>query len=151
MRSIPVAYLLWLFFGVLGVHRFYCGKIGTGILWFFTGGVFLIGWLVDVVLIPAMVEEANREAAFCRPYAGHVFGGQRFPNTAGPGMPPQAASIPNQGGRAAAPNHHAIEGLREGYRVVFCTRCGSSMQVPSNSAGASYACPNCRIVLQVPA
>jgi hypothetical protein len=36
-----------------GMHRIYVGKIGTGILWFFTGGMFMIGQIVDLILILA--------------------------------------------------------------------------------------------------
>ena len=46
-----VAFVLCLFLGVIGVHRFYVGKIGTGILYLCTGGLFGIGWLVDLVKI----------------------------------------------------------------------------------------------------
>jgi hypothetical protein len=46
-----VATLLCGFLGVLGVHRFYVGKIGTGILLLLTGGGLGIWWLVDLVLI----------------------------------------------------------------------------------------------------
>jgi TM2 domain-containing membrane protein YozV len=61
MRSIGIAYLLWFLggFGVLGLHRFYAGRVGTGILWFFTGGIFGIGALIDLFLIPGMVADAN--------------------------------------------------------------------------------------------
>jgi TM2 domain-containing membrane protein YozV len=40
-------------FGVplAGLQRFYVGKIGTGILWFLTGGLFMIGQIIDVILI----------------------------------------------------------------------------------------------------
>lgn len=39
------------FFGVAGIHRFYTGKIFTGFVWFFTGGLFLIGTIYDLVCI----------------------------------------------------------------------------------------------------
>lgn len=62
MRSTGIAYLLWFLggFGVLGLHRFYAGRVGTGILWFFTGGLAGIGAFVDLFLIPGMVADANR-------------------------------------------------------------------------------------------
>lgn len=50
-KSRLVAFLLCFFFGYIGVHRFYAGKIGTGILWIFTGGCFGIGFLVDLIMI----------------------------------------------------------------------------------------------------
>ena len=46
-----VAFFLCLFLGMLGVHRFYERKIGTGIIWMFTGGLFCIGWLIDLIVI----------------------------------------------------------------------------------------------------
>ena len=62
MRSVGIAYLLWFLggFGVLGIHRFYAGRVGTGILWFFTGGLFGFGALIDLFLIPGMIASANR-------------------------------------------------------------------------------------------
>jgi TM2 domain-containing membrane protein YozV len=50
-KSRLVALLLCIFLGGLGIHRFYVGKIGTGILWLLTGGVFGIGYIVDIILI----------------------------------------------------------------------------------------------------
>ena len=50
-KSRTVALLLCIFLGVLGIHRFYVGKTGTGIIWILTGGVFGIGVLVDLIMI----------------------------------------------------------------------------------------------------
>jgi len=50
-KSWLVALLLCLFVGVLGVHRFYVGKIGTGILQLLTVGGFGLWALIDLVLI----------------------------------------------------------------------------------------------------
>jgi len=57
-HSKVVAYLLWLF-GFTGSHRFYYGRPISGTIWFFTGGLLLIGWIVDLFLIPSM----NRKVA----------------------------------------------------------------------------------------
>lgn len=43
--------IICFFFGVLGIHRFLVGKIGTGILWLFTGGLFGIGVIVDFIML----------------------------------------------------------------------------------------------------
>lgn len=44
-----VAFLLCLFLGLVGAHKFYEGKIGMGILYILTGGIFGIGWIVDCI------------------------------------------------------------------------------------------------------
>ena len=57
-HSIVVGYLYWLF-GFTGSHRFYYGKPVTGAMWVFTAGLLLIGWIVDLFLIPGMDQEAS--------------------------------------------------------------------------------------------
>ncbi|MGB0597704.1 MAG: TM2 domain-containing protein [Rubripirellula sp.] len=58
-HPVIVGYIFWIF-GFIGAHRFYFGKPLTGVIWFFTGGLLLIGWIIDLFLIPSMAEEANR-------------------------------------------------------------------------------------------
>jgi TM2 domain-containing membrane protein YozV len=57
-HSVPIGYILWLF-GFTGSHRFYYGKPISGTIYFFTFGVFLIGWIIDLFLIPTMEREAD--------------------------------------------------------------------------------------------
>ena len=58
-HSIVIGYLLWIF-GFTGSHRFYFGKPISGTIWLCTGGLFLVGWLIDLFLIPSMDAEAER-------------------------------------------------------------------------------------------
>ena len=53
-----IGYILWIF-GFLGAHRFYYGKPVTGTIYFFTLGLLLIGWIVDLFLIPSMDRQAD--------------------------------------------------------------------------------------------
>lgn len=67
-----LAWLLWGTLGLLGVHRFYLDRPGTGLLMLFTGGGAMLWWLVDALLLPSMVrqqvqEQARREAAGLSP------------------------------------------------------------------------------------
>ena len=61
MYNVAIAYLLWLFSGcgALGFHRFYLGKIPSGLLWMFTGGLGLVGAFYDFFTLPDQVREAN--------------------------------------------------------------------------------------------
>ena len=56
-----VAYILWAFglMGFCGIHRFYSGKITSGLIYFFTLGFFGFGQFVDLFLIPGMTRERN--------------------------------------------------------------------------------------------
>jgi len=59
MERKQTSYLLWLtiFLGFGGLHRLYNGKIASGVLWLLTGGLFGVGQIVDLLLIPDMVDE----------------------------------------------------------------------------------------------
>ena len=58
-HSKVIGYILWLV-GFSGAHRFYYGRQITGIIWLFTCGLFLIGWIVDLFLIPSLDRSADR-------------------------------------------------------------------------------------------
>ena len=57
-----LTYLFWAMglFGLNGIHRFYCRKPVSGGIWLMSLGLVGIGQMVDLFLIPGMVEEANR-------------------------------------------------------------------------------------------
>ena len=51
------------FFGVAGIHRFFVGHIGMGILYFFTAGLCFIGTIVDMINYKNFAFEYNRKVA----------------------------------------------------------------------------------------
>lgn len=63
MRSKGIAYGLWFLclLGFCGVHRLYAGKVVTGLIWLFTFGLLGIGQLIDLILIPNMIDRNNYE------------------------------------------------------------------------------------------
>jgi len=67
-KRLWLAWLLWGTLGLMGVHRFYLDRPGTGLLMLFTGGGGMLWWVVDAFLLPSMVrkqvqEQARREEA----------------------------------------------------------------------------------------
>ncbi len=58
-HSLAVGYILWIF-GFLGAHRFYYGRPVSGTIYFFTLGLFLIGWIVDLFLMPKLEQQADQ-------------------------------------------------------------------------------------------
>ena len=57
-HSLVIGYCMWIF-GFIGAHRFYYGKPISGTIYFFTLGIFFIGWIVDLFLIPSMQRDAD--------------------------------------------------------------------------------------------
>lgn len=50
-KSRAATLILALFFGIFGAHCFYVGRIGRGVLFFFTLGLFGFGWVWDIIMI----------------------------------------------------------------------------------------------------
>ncbi len=63
MRSIFLSYLLCAagFFGFAGLHRFYLGQYFLGFAYFFTGGFFGIGTVLDLIRMPTLVDKTNEK------------------------------------------------------------------------------------------
>ncbi|MFH1467965.1 MAG: TM2 domain-containing protein [Pseudomonadota bacterium] len=63
-RDVVSAYVLLLpaLFGLSGLHRFYLGRWASGVIWLVTGGLCGIGSVIDMVMLPRMVDDANRGA-----------------------------------------------------------------------------------------
>ena len=61
-----LAWLLLTFLGVFGIHRFYQGKILTGILYLCTGGLCLVGVLYDFLTLNRQISDVNTELALER-------------------------------------------------------------------------------------
>ena len=57
--SYTIGWILLTFLGIFGIHRFYLGKWFTGILYFFTGGLFLVGWIYDYWTLNDQISEIN--------------------------------------------------------------------------------------------
>ena len=64
MKSKVVAYLLWFFLGSLSAHRFYLGKVGSGIFYLFTLQLVGFGWLIDLFILSGMVDKYNLTHGF---------------------------------------------------------------------------------------
>lgn len=61
MRSKLIAYLMLIFLGVIGIHKFYVNKNVMGVVYIFTAGLFGIGLIYDLFTLWRQVELYNYE------------------------------------------------------------------------------------------
>ena len=58
-KDYTVSWVLLTFLGFFGIHRLYLGKWLTALIWFLTGGLFLLGYLYDLWTLNDQIAEAN--------------------------------------------------------------------------------------------
>ncbi|WP_018969894.1 NINE protein [Rubritalea marina] len=58
-----IAWILQTFLGIFGIHRFYMGKIGTGLIWLLTGGLMGMGYIYDFFTLNEQITIRNSQDA----------------------------------------------------------------------------------------
>ncbi len=60
-KDLSLAYVLWIggFLGFAGLHRMYMGRWVSGFIWLATGGLCLVGQIVDLVMMSRMLADSN--------------------------------------------------------------------------------------------
>jgi TM2 domain-containing membrane protein YozV len=66
LTDYSVAWLLLMFLGLLGLHRFYLGKWVTGIIYLVSGGLLGIGWLYDLCTLNQQISDLNMKSRYAR-------------------------------------------------------------------------------------
>jgi len=69
--STGLSYGLWCagLAGACGIHRFYLGKVGTGVIWLLTFGLLGVGQILDLFRMKSLVKDANiREGRVPHPF-----------------------------------------------------------------------------------
>jgi len=62
-RDLGLAYILLVVGGFFGAHKFYLNRPVMGVVYFFTGGLFIVGLIIDVFTLPEQVARCNRDLA----------------------------------------------------------------------------------------
>lgn len=126
MKEKGTAYILWaaFFMGVGGLQRLYAGKIGTGLLYMFTWGLFGVGQFVDLFLIPGMIDDANNRLALegvdarmlGRGGAQMILTGKRVPRTTEEFQVALVQAAMKNGGKLTTPE--AVSETGRGFKEV---------------------------------
>jgi TM2 domain-containing membrane protein YozV len=66
VKNYALTLTLTIIFGFLVIHRFYVGKVGTGVLYLFTAGLLGFGWIIDIFTV-AFGNFTDKTNAFIRP------------------------------------------------------------------------------------
>ena len=72
-KSVFVAYILWLFGGIFGIHHLYLHRDRHAFVWWCTlGGYFGMGWIAEVFQIPRLVRDANEDSQFVAEFRAKI-------------------------------------------------------------------------------
>ncbi|XP_004521022.1 dnaJ homolog subfamily C member 22 isoform X2 [Ceratitis capitata] len=82
-KSVIIAYIMWLFGGIFGLHHLYLHRDRHAFIWWCTlGGYFGVGWLAEIALIPEYVRDANEDPAFIKSFVARLQANRRPPYSA---------------------------------------------------------------------
>ncbi len=130
-KSRLVTLLLALFVGIFGVHRFYAGRVASGILYLCTEGLFGIGVLVDIILIAT--------GSF---YDGHGLPILNWDETPKPIITTQSQPFPQRPQRVQTPQPTQKAQYQSNEPTIYCPECGSI-----NDSETVY-CSTCGLALR---
>lgn len=81
MASLIIAYILWFFGGMLGVHHFYLRRDRHAFaMWMSAGGYFGLGWVRDMWRLPEYVKDANDDQQYLEKLAKQMRKNPKPPN-----------------------------------------------------------------------
>ena len=135
MYSVGIAYLLWLISGcgALGLHRFYLGKIPSGLLWMVTGGLGMVGAIYDFFTLPGQVMEANmrlalNKQAYQQQRADKAQGNWRYANDA------QFTVMNDKGHEKEHPERAILKLARENNGILTVSDVALTAEIPIEEA-----------------
>ena len=131
-KSTASTWLLWFFLGEFGAHRFYLGRVGTGVAMLLTLGGLFVWWFVDIFLISGMLQDNEKKVQ--DEVLNEILALRQRQGISQQQWMPQQQSTPQQW----APQ----QGMPQQW--ITCTRCGSR-----NAFGSRY-CDACGAALVSP-
>jgi len=132
-KSEAIAWLLWFFLGLFGAHRFYLGRVGTGLIMAFTLGGCLIWAFIDIFLIPSMLRSYHKKLN--DELIQEIVASRRGDQTM---FSQSAQQIQLSGVKCLRCGSINAQG------TLICNYCGSNIYEGNTRFAAGCVCPHCR-------